>query len=109
MKTVSKDYDLIVSIVNKGHADFIVDISKKAGADGGTIVYGRGTGIHEKAKLFSMLIEPEKEIILTLTKKSDTEKVLNAIVTEGELSKPGNGVAFVMEVEKTAGICIDPV
>lgn len=104
MADIKKDFQLIITIVNKGSADYIVEVSKEAGADGGTIVYGRGTGIHEKTKLFSMLIEPEKEIILTLVKNEDTQRVLEAIVEKGELNKPGHGVSFVMDVEKTAGI-----
>ena len=44
----------------------MVDASKKAGAGGGTIISGRGTGIHEHAKLFNIPIEPEKNIVLTL-------------------------------------------
>lgn len=98
-------YELIVTIVNKTQADTVVDASKKAGAEGGTIIYGRGTGIHEKAKLFSLLIEPEKEIILTLIKQEKTQKVLEAIVEATNLNEPGNGIAFVLDVDATAGIC----
>lgn len=101
----NEKYDLIVTIVNKGDAETVVEASKKAGAEGGTIIYGRGTGIHEKTMLFSMLIEPEKEIVLTLIKKEKTEKVLEIIVEESNLNEPGKGVAFVLEVESTAGIC----
>ncbi|NLX90032.1 MAG: PII family protein [Firmicutes bacterium] len=97
-------YDLIVTIVDKGFGDRIVDISKEAGAEGGTILYGRGTGIHEKAKLFGIPIEPEKELVLTLIPRKKTSSVLDAILKKGELCKPGKGIAFVLNVEKTAGI-----
>ncbi len=105
MINTSDKYSLIVTIVNKSQADMVVDASKKAGAEGGTIIYGRGTGIHEKAKLFSLLIEPEKEIILTLITKDKAEKVLQTIVEETKLNEPGHGIAFVVDVEATAGIC----
>jgi nitrogen regulatory protein PII len=97
-------YDLIVTIVDKGFGDRIVEISKEAGAEGGTILYGRGTGIHEKAKLFGIPIEPEKEMVLTLISRKKTNLVLHAILEKGELCKPGKGIAFVLNVEKTAGI-----
>ncbi|SET98400.1 Nitrogen regulatory protein P-II [Salinibacillus kushneri] len=97
-------YDLIVTIVNKGDSDQVVEASKSAGAEGGTIINGRGTGIHEKAKLFNILIEPEKEVVLTLISRDKTNDVLEAIEEEGELNKPGKGIAFVMEVERTVGI-----
>lgn len=97
-------YDLIVTIVNKGKAEKVVESSKRAGAEGGTVILGRGTGIHEKAKLFGIPIEPEKEIVLTLTPSDITESVLEAILKDTDLNKPGKGIAFVLSIDKIAGI-----
>ncbi len=41
------DFVLIVTIVKKGWGDEVIKASRKAGAQGGTILFGRGTGIHE--------------------------------------------------------------
>ena len=103
-KKEEMEFQLIVSIVNKGHCGTVIDSSLEAGAEGGTIITGRGSGIHEKAKIFSFAIEPEKDIILTLVPSDRTEKVLDAIVKATKLNEPGNGIAFVMDVEKTTGI-----
>lgn len=100
----SPAYNLIVSIVNKGYSEKVVEASKKAGAEGGTIIFGRGTGIHEQAKLFSITIEPEKEIVLTLIERSKTEEVMETITKDVQLNKPGKGISFVLEVEQTVGI-----
>ncbi|MUK88617.1 PII family protein [Ornithinibacillus sp. L9] len=97
-------YDLIITIVNRGDSEQVVEASKNAGAEGGTIMNGRGTGIHEKAKLFNILIEPEKEVVLTLINRNKTQDVLNAIEEDAELKKPGKGIAFVLQVEQTIGI-----
>lgn len=98
-------YDLIVTIVNKGFGEEVVEATKKAGAQGGTIMYGRGTGIHENATIFGIPIEPEKEIVLTLIYRTKTDQVLSAINHAVDINKPGKGISFVMQVEKTAGIC----
>ena len=105
-KSMEKDkaYELIVTIVNKGDSELVVEASKKAGAEGGTIIYGRGTGIHEQAKLFGITIEPEKELVLTLIEKEKTKEVLQVIVEETKLNKPGKGIAFILPVEQVAGI-----
>ncbi len=97
-------FELIVSIVGKGFCEEIIEASRKAGAEGGTIITGRGTGVHEHGKLLSFNIEPEKEVILTLVPQSITDRVLEAIVTTGKLDKPGKGIAFVLDVEKVLGI-----
>jgi nitrogen regulatory protein PII len=97
-------FQLIVTIVNRGKCGPVVEASREAGAEGGTIIPGRGSGIHEKAKLFSFTIEPEKDIILTLVPSDRTEKVLDAIVKASELNEPGHGIAFVIDVEEVTGI-----
>jgi len=98
-------YDLIVTIVNKGFAEEVVEASKKAGAQGGTIMHGRGSGVHETARIFGIPIEPEKEIVLTLIYRTKTEQVMSAIKNAVDINTPGKGICFVLEVEKTAGIC----
>ncbi|TCL61867.1 nitrogen regulatory protein P-II family [Hydrogenispora ethanolica] len=98
-------FELIVTIVNRGYAEDVIDAAKKAGASGGTIIHSRGTGIHENAKLFGIPIEPEKEIILTLVERIQTDAVLDAISNAVNLDTPSRGIAFVLNVEKTAGIC----
>ncbi len=97
-------FDLIVTIINKGFAEEVVRAARKAGAEGGTIITGRGSGSPENTKLFGVPIEPEKEIVLTLISRNKTEKVLEAISTAAELNNPSNGVAFVLKIEKAVGI-----
>lgn len=98
-------FSLIVTIVSKGEADTVIEAARKAGAEGGTILHGRGTGIHEKLKLFGIPIEPEKEIILSVVERSKVEKILTSISGAVHLDIPGNGVAFTLELDKVTGIC----
>ncbi len=103
-KEKAAQHDLIVTIVNKGDSESVLEASKKAGARGGTLLFGRGTGIHEQAKLLGITIEPEKDIILTLIEREKTLHVLDTIVHEADLHKPGKGIAFVLNVAKVTGI-----
>jgi nitrogen regulatory protein PII len=100
----NRQYDVIVTIIKRGLADRIVKASKAAGAEGGTILHGRGTGIHEQKVLLGLVIEPEKDIVLTVITTDLTEKVLQAIVEAGELDKPATGIAFVVPLKAVAGI-----
>lgn len=99
-----KDFDLIVTIVDKGNTEKILKASKQAGAEGGTIISGRGTGIHEQKTFFGILVEPEKELVLTLVPDKKTDEILEAICEAGGLNKPGTGISFVLDVKKVAGI-----
>jgi nitrogen regulatory protein PII len=95
---------LIVSIVRKGWGTTVLEASVKAGARGGTVLFGRGAGINESEKMFGMSIEPEKEILLTIVSARQVDTILDAIVRAGELNDTGRGIAFVVPVEKVAGV-----
>ena len=96
-------FELIIAIISKGKSDILVEATQKAGATGGTIVHGRGTSIHEKGKLFGISIEPEKEIVLLVTEKEQTDKIMQAVVDSVDLNKEGNGIAFVLPLDKVHG------
>ena len=95
---------LIVTIVRKGWADTVLEASVRAGAHGGTILFGRGTGIHEQQSILGIPIEPEKEIVLTLTYEDLSETILQEIVKSAKLEEPGAGLAFVLSVDKVVGV-----
>lgn len=99
------EFDLIVTIVRMGFSEKIIEASRQAGAEGGTIIVGRGTGVHERKKLLGIPVEPEKEIIFSVVPRNRTQHILEAIVRAGELDKPGAGIAFVLELKQVAGIC----
>ncbi len=78
--TEGKLRSLIVTIVRKGWGECVIDASCKAGAEGGTIMFGRGTGDHEQQKILGITIEPEKEIVLTVIARDEADGVLAEIV-----------------------------
>lgn len=94
---------LIVSIVRKGWGSAVLDASVKAGAQGGTVLFGRGAGINEQESIFGMSIEPEKEIILTVVPKDLVDKILDEITRAADLNQTGSGIAFVVPVDKVVG------
>lgn len=97
-------YHSITVIVDKGKAEQVVEVATKAGAKGGTVINGRGSGIHETSKVFSMDIEPEKEIVLILSKAEMTESIVSSIAKEMQIDMPGNGIVYVQDVNRTYGL-----
>ena len=97
-------YCLITVVVDKGKAEDVIDAATAAGSKGGTIINGRGSGIHETSRLFFMDIEPEKEIVLILSEKKDCEAIVSSISEKMEIEKPGKGIIFVQEVSKVCGL-----
>ena len=95
--------NLIVTIVKKGWSERVIHASREAGATGGTVLMGRGTGIHETQSVFGLPIEPAKEVILPAVEVDQTDAILSAIEGAAELDSPGMGIAFVINLEKIAG------
>lgn len=96
---------LIVIVIKKGNGSKIVEIAKKAGADGGTIVLGRGTA--ERSIYESILgidYEPEKEIVLIAVRDELEDQVLDSVTKEGQLNRPGKGIGFVLDLKECLGI-----
>lgn len=95
---------VIVTIVRKGWGSTVLEASVQAGARGGTVLMGRGAGQNEKEKMFGVSIEPEKEILLTVVSSDRVDAILEAIVKAAELNEVGRGIAFVVPVDKVAGV-----
>src|SRR5690606_26957822 len=88
-------YNVIYTIVDKGKTESVMEADTKVEYKGGTIINERGTGKHETSKVFSMEIEPEKEIVLILAESKQTQAIVSSIRDNVEIDKPGNGVIFV--------------
>jgi len=101
---MASDTVLIVTIVKKGWGDKVIEASMNAGAEGGTVLFGRGVGIHEHKKIMGILIEPEKEIVFSVTPVEKVDAILEEISKTAELDKPGAGLSFVVPVEKVVGV-----
>lgn len=93
-------YHLITVIVNHGYADDVMAAARKAGAAGGTILNARGTGTEADVKFFGISLVPEKEMLLIVAEKDRVEAILEAVGQVPNLSEPGGGIAYAMQVER---------
>lgn len=100
---MNKEYELIITIVNKGQSDKVVSASRAGGAKGGTIIFGRGTGKDEYNSLLGVEIQPEREIVLTLASSSEKAKIMGLICEYAELSVSGKGLCFSLPVTSLIG------
>ncbi|AHY47444.1 Nitrogen regulatory protein PII [Rubrobacter radiotolerans] len=97
-------YKLIAAILPKGSTSKAMDAAREAGAEGGTILLARGTGVHEAKRFFGVSVSSERELLLILVEPSKRDAVLDAVVRAGRLNEPTRGIAFVLAVEEVTGI-----
>lgn len=100
---VAKPHKVILTIVNKGVGTRVVEVSKRFGCEGGTILPGCGTGRNESS-FWGIHFNPEKDIVLSIVAEDCVDEVLKAIGKAAKISKKGNGVAMVLGIKMTAGM-----
>lgn len=97
-------YSLIVSIVNRGYSDEVMDAARDAGAKGGTILYAHGAGLGDTEKFFGISIHPEKEMVLILASNEARPAIMQAIVKRVGMETEGAGITFSLPVSNVEGI-----
>ena len=102
--SASVKYEVIICIVNSGFSDEVMSAARLYGAKGGTVIRGRGTANAEAESLFGIAIQPEKEIVMILVKKSIKNDILHALYKAVGLNTPGGGIAFSVPVDDVVGI-----
>lgn len=95
--------ELITVVVQRKDGQRAIDAALKSGAPGVTSFYGRGTGVRQKLSMFGMFIEAEKQVILIATNKDKAEKILEGIVKDIGLDKPGKGFAYIQTIGRVYG------
>ncbi|MCR4648588.1 MAG: P-II family nitrogen regulator [Lachnospiraceae bacterium] len=100
----NSDYQMIICIVNEGYSQVVMEAAKEAGAGGGTVIHGRGTANKEAEKMFGIVIQPDKEIVLIIVKNAIRDKILEAVNKETGLETAGGGIAFSLPVDRTIGL-----
>lgn len=97
---MNSGYTLLTVIVNHGYADDVMAEARKAGASGGTILNARGTGREEDVKFFGITLVPEKEMLMIVAENGKADAILEAIRKIPNLTEPGGGIVYAMNVEK---------
>lgn len=98
---MKKKFELVIAIVNSGFADEVMEAARDAGAKGGTVIKGHGTG---SKKFMGLSLEPEKEIIWILTEKKNTIALMDAVYKNAGMDTDGQGIAFALPVENVVGL-----
>ena len=97
-------YELIVTIVNKGATDLVMNAANKSGARGGTISVARGTGNPELAKHYGIVVQPEKEIVFIVVQKEVKDRVMKAIYEEAGIGTQGQGILISLPITDAVGL-----
>ena len=94
---------LIITVVDKGNTDVVMDAARSAGASGGTVVRAKGTGA-EIAKFFGVSISEEKEMIYIVASRTNRDCIMRAIMEKAGVNTDAHGLTFSLPVDSVVGI-----
>lgn len=97
------DNSVILTIVNRGYADSVMQSAIEAGATGGTVINARGTGGIEIAKFVGITIQPEKEVVLILATEEKRHDIMMSIYKDNGLTSEAKGFSISLPVSQVLG------
>ncbi len=99
-----KQYEAVVAIVPKGSGIKVVEAARRSGASGATIVNARGAEVNETAKLFAIEIEPEKEIVLMIVDKNQSQEICRTIIANSGFDQSQHRIVFTQPIHEVVGL-----
>ena len=97
---LSNRYELIVIVANEGRTDQVMNAARAAGATGGTVLHGKGTGSQNK-KFYNVSIAAEKEVILMVAQND--RKAMQSVLHHAGPDSEAGAILFSLPVSEVAG------
>lgn len=99
-----KGYHLLISIVVEGYAEKVMNVAKKNGANGGTLIKGREVGTKGAFRFFNVEVEPEKDVLLIVCKETDKNKIMSAILEKYGANTEAKGLCLTLPIDNAVGL-----
>ncbi len=92
--------NLIIISINEGYADSVMQVARKAGATGGTVIKGRLADTEFVSELENTQIEEEREILVILAPLKTSKQIMEDVNREFGMSSKANGIITAVPTEK---------
>ena len=96
-------YELIVVIANEGRTDTVMNAARAAGARGGTVLHGKGTGSEAAMKFLNISMADEKEVILIVAPTAEKTAIMSEILKKAGPDTDAKAIAFSLPTSAVAG------
>lgn len=100
---INYQYEVIMAISNEGCTDMVMDAARAAGAKGGTVLHGKGTGAKNAENFFKVSIASEKEMILIVASAEQKSAIMRSILESAGPGSPAGTIVFSLPVSEVAG------
>ena len=99
-----KKFELILTILNRGTVDSVMDAAKSAGATGGTLLHARRVGFEDVENIFGFTIQPEKDILAILTESCNKSAIMKQITEVAGINTESRALVLALPVDEIMGL-----
>ncbi len=100
---LNSKYELIIIVANEGRTDQVMNAARAAGATGGTVLHGKGSGSQNPKKFYNVSIASEKEVILMVAQSDRKAAIMQAVLHQAGPDSEAGAVLFSLPVSEVAG------
>lgn len=104
MPDMNTTHELIVVILNEGCSDMVMAAARPAGATGGTVLAGKGTGARESEKFLGISLASEKDVVLIVAEKAKKAAIMKAIMKNAGPGTQAGAICFSLPVTNVEGL-----
>lgn len=97
-------FSIVVVIVPEEDENHAVDIVKRAGATGITILKGKGLRHNERKTFLGLGLERKESLLLCVVEKQLAMRILRTVKIEMKLDQAGGGLAFSVPLGSIVGM-----
>ena len=99
-----RKYEVVVTVINHGYTNLVMDAARQVGARGGTVLNARGIAREEVEQFLGVSIQAEKEVVFMVVESETRLDVMKAISETAGLRSPGKGVVFSLPGSDAIGL-----
>ena len=98
------EYSMIMTIVNQGYSEEVMNAARTEGATGGTVFHSRQLGSEEAMKFWGISVQPEREVVLILATKENKKQIMYAIGKNCGMHSDARGIVLSVPVDGVVGL-----
>ncbi|MBO5852333.1 MAG: hypothetical protein J6Q74_00790 [Clostridia bacterium] len=92
--------NLILISVNEGFSESVMQVARKAGATGGTVIKGRLADIEQFSEFIQTEVDSEREMLFILAPDKSSKQIMEEVNAQFGISSEANGIIFALPTEK---------
>lgn len=97
-------YEMVITLIDRGCTDLVMEAARKVGAPGGTVLSTRSLADEDVQQFLGISIQAEKELVFLVVPSEKKQDVMQAISHEAGLNTPARGIVLSVPVSHAIGL-----